>query len=254
MWLASFNPGRSYYELAVLHTKTGCPSLPPELRHILNSHDDTKGVVIESGKLFRKTLLPCSPRGFFHHHVSFDESSLPLFITFEATDDESSWNSVENELLTAFQRRDTDFPERLAEMTEYVLEIPLFRDLQRKDLNPVMQRVPYRLLSGVRPNLLEAKDRAPSKAIFIVHESWTAKTSLAKMQSASKALDSFLRLLLKVKGETHEEFELETGRLLRFPHGTLRFILGRSGPTCCPKLNAKTCISRRKRGETNDHT
>jgi len=218
--LQHFKPGRSAYELAVLYTKTGCPSVPTELRCILDSHEDTRGVIVERGKVERETPLPCSIRGNRCHDISLD-GRLPLvevFVSIEGKADERFGDTVANELKEAFRRSaNTDFPRRLDCLTQYLLGIPAFNDPQRKVLNPAIQNVPYQLLAGVAATLLEAENRGARKAIFIVHEFRTAKTNYANMQRNAEALNSFLRLLLQSNGTVSDKFELESAHLLRFP-------------------------------------
>jgi hypothetical protein len=214
-----FVPGRSAYELSVLYTSNGKPTVPAVLRCILDSHDETKGVVIEKGKVELETPLPCSPRGNRCHDLAFDGSLPPydLFISIEGKADEPFGDTVENEFQKALRRPVTDFPQRLEWLTQSLLGVPGFIDPQHKALNPAVKSMGYQLFAGLAATLLEARDRGAKRAIFIVHDFRTAKTSDAKMQTNAEALDSFLRLLLRSNGATNDEFKLERGRLLRFP-------------------------------------
>jgi hypothetical protein len=231
--LQQFKPGRSAYELAVLYTATGRPTIPTELRCILDSHEDTEGMVIEAGKVERETPLPHSTKGNRCHDLSFDGSLSPreLFVSIEGKADEPFGDTVANELRKALRRPATDFPQRLEWLTQSLLGVPAFKDPQRKNSNPAIQSVGYQLLAGVAATLLEARNRGARGAIFVVHEFRTAKTSDAKMQKNAEALDSFLRLLLRSNGAANDEFELEGGRLLRFPLFPRAF---QSGETSLP--------------------
>ena len=217
--LQQFVSGRSAYELAVLYTSNGNPTVPAVLRLILDSHDDIKGVVIEKGKVELETPLPCSPRGNRCHDVAFDGSlpSCDLFISIEGKADEPFGDTVENELQKALRRPATEFPQRLEWLTQSLLGIPAFIDSQNKQLNPAIKSTGYQLFAGLAATLLEAKDRGARKAIFIVHEFRTRKTNDAKLLTNAENLELFLRLVLGSNGVVNDGFKLEVGRLLRFP-------------------------------------
>jgi hypothetical protein len=164
--LKHFTPGRSAYELAVLYSKPGYPTIPTELRCILDSHEDTKGVVIDSGKVERETPLPHSTRGNRCHDLSFEGSlaSCEIFVSIEGKADEPFGGNVANELRTALIRSaDTNFPKRLNSLTQHLLGVLAFEDPQGKQLNPVIKSVPYQLLAGIVATLVEAGERGAKK-------------------------------------------------------------------------------------------
>lgn len=217
--LRQFVPGRSACELAVIYTRNGNPTIPSDLRCILDSNEDTRGVVIEKGKVELETALPFSTRGPRCHDLSFDGTlpSCDVFISVEGKADESFGDTVEHELQKALKRPATDFPKRLDWLVQSLMGVPAFVGPEARELNAAITTLGYQLLAGIASTLIEAKDRGARRAIFVVHEFRTSKTDDAKLQTNAESLELFLRLVLRSNGVVDDGFKLEVGRLLRFP-------------------------------------
>lgn len=83
--------------------------------------------------------------------------------------------------------------------------------------------MPYQLLPAIAGTLLEARYRRASKAVFVVHEFRTRKTTDVNLDANAEALNRLLRLFLLSNGSSADEnFALEKGQVVRPILVTLR--------------------------------
>ena len=207
---------RSEFELGRSWTAHGAPALPHELMALLDSHEGTRGIVIQSGITQHETTLPFGARGPRCHDLVLhgEQDGCTVTVCIEAKADESFGGTVAEELRKARKRPVTRFPERLDWLTRSLLGLPAFEDHQFLVLSDAVANLPYQLLSAIGGTLLEAKLRRASKAVFIIHEFRTTSTADAKMDDNAKALNGFLHLLQSTNHGRGDELELASGHIV----------------------------------------
>jgi hypothetical protein len=209
--------GRSEFELGRVWTANGEPALPPLLSQLLESNEQTKGIVVSTGTTQHETILPFSTRGPRCHDLALrgERDGRPVTICIEAKADESFGGTVSEELERARQRsKDTRFPKRLDWLTRSLLGLPSFLDEARFVLSDRVSTLPYQLLSGIGGTLLEAQLQQATMAVFVVHEFRTPATDDTKLEANANALDGFLRLLDRRNQSAGQNVQLVLGHLI----------------------------------------
>jgi len=208
--------GRSAFELGRCWTAYGEPAVPCELTQLLDSHEETKSIVILSGITEHETVLPFSSFGPRCHDLALraEQDGCAVTICLEAKADELFGGTVAEELRKAKKRPVTKFPKRLDWLTRSLLGLPAFKDDQLLVLSDIVSTLRYQLLSAVGGTLLEAKLQHATKAVFLIHEFRTTATTDAKLDANASALNRFLRLLKSTNSDGSEDLELESGQIV----------------------------------------
>jgi hypothetical protein len=207
---------RSAFELGRCWTAGGEPRVPAEIDRLLDSNDDTKGVVLRSGVTEHETALPFGNRGPRCHDLALigGRNGSTVAISVEAKADEPFGGTITDELRRARKRTaETRFPGRLKWLTHSLFGIPAFSDADEMCVSPVFAERPYQLFTAVAGALLEAELLGAASCILAVHEFRTPLTTEENMQRNGRELDSFMRLLLERNSGADTEFPLECGRL-----------------------------------------
>jgi hypothetical protein len=213
-----WSPDRSACELGRLWTASGEPAVPAELAELLESHDATRGTSIRNGITELETALPPGTHGPRCHDLALfaDQGPSSVLICIEAKADEPFGGTVAEEFRKAKgqeRRKVTRFPERLDWLTRSLLGIPAFSDLEHSVLSEQIHNLPYQLFTAIAGTLLEAERQNSAKAVLVIHEFRTVKTTDKKMERNARELDRFLRLLLEANGAADENFYLRCGQL-----------------------------------------
>ena len=192
----------SAMELAKRWTYAGSPAVPSELLDLIDSHDLTKGTLVQSGVVEHRTSLPYGPRAPRWHDMSIIGAKEREIVTIcvEGKATEPFGNSVANELKAAWKRPVTQFPDRLDWLTRSLFGISAFQDATHKTLNSVVSGLPYQLLTAVAGTFLQARIDKAKLAVFIVHEFRTPKTTDIVLDKHEKAFNEFLRLFFESNG------------------------------------------------------
>lgn len=218
-----WKPGRSACELGRIWTADGEPAAPRQLAELLESHGGTRGMSILSGITERETPLPFGSRGPRCHDLALhaEQDGRAVTICIEAKADESFGGTITRELSAARKRAakreggHTRFPERLDRLTCSLLGLRAFQDDQHQLLAKVVADLPYQLLPAIAGTLLEAGHRKASKAVFVVHEFRTRKTTNANLDTNADALNRFLRVFMSANGaRAGANFALENGHIV----------------------------------------
>jgi hypothetical protein len=150
-----------------------------------------------------------------------EQDGRAVTICIEAKADESFGGTIIQELSTARKRAakrkggHTRFPERLDWLTHSLLGLRAFEDARHQVLDGVVADLPYQLLPAIAGTLLETKHMKASKAVFVIHEFRTAKTTDANLDANADALNRFLRLFLLANGASAaDSFQLGCGHMV----------------------------------------
>jgi hypothetical protein len=218
-----WEPDRSACELGRIWTADGEPAVPHELAELLESNDGTRGMAILSGITERETPLPFGNRGPRCHDLTLqaEQQGRAVTVCIEAKADEPFGGTITRELSAATKRAakreggHTKFPERLDWLTRSLLGLRAFEDDQHNVLAKAVADLPYQLLPAIAGTLLEAAHQKSSKAVFVVHEFRTTKTTDANLDANADALNRFLRVFLSANGASVDEnFALKNGHIV----------------------------------------
>lgn len=183
--------GRSAFELARAWIGSGIPSMPLDVRRILDSRDETRGIVVELVKP--------------EHHIHFDTKAgeprnsdlafvghangRSVAVTVEAKADEPFGATVTKTMADALERAVTNERSRGLERVRGLAR-ELFGPRSKGD--PALGNLRYQLLTAVLATLAYAAQEHADVAVLLVHEFLTDKTSAAKVQKNSEDLDRFM--------------------------------------------------------------
>jgi len=182
--------------------------VPAELTALLDSHRDTQGAAIE--------------RVIAEHRVPFDEQAGEprntdvaavathpagrIAISVEAKADESFGPLVRGVLAGAVKKIAADertfAVERVKDLAESILP-------PRTEGASALGDLRYQLLTGVAGALAYAREARAERAVFIVHEFVSGKTTEKKRQANARDLDAFVARLTQGRVRS-----LEPGRLI----------------------------------------
>ena len=188
--LRHWKDGRSAKELArSWFSQDGYPQVPDELTALLNSHRDTKGMVIYEG--------------FPEHKVQLDsfrgETRNTDLVLLGYTDKGAIVISIEAKADEPF---DQTIGERLNKVRGTHSNIPKRIDLLCQSLFgetvtafPPLFNLRYQLLTGVAGALIETRKQNAEVSLFIVHEFLSSEVNQEKVQENLKDLVTFIQLL-----------------------------------------------------------
>ena len=181
--------GRSAKELAkAWFPVPGDPQMPPELRSLLESREDTSGIIFDKGEPERVTIFDdCGGEGRNADLVLWGR--LPhgkVLASIEAKADEP-FGDIAGEYVQQSSTRNprSRVPERFAFLCQGVLGVD-------PDVNARALR--YQLLTAVAGALVDAQDCGAEIALFIVHE-FIGMTEDKKLNANAADLNRFVRLL-----------------------------------------------------------
>lgn len=193
--------GRSAKELARAWVRTGKARVPDELRALLDSHPDTRGATVESGEPEAKLAFdarsgePCNADLVLRASVR----GAPLAIMIEAKADEPFAQSVSDTLVAALERvvehGRGNGVDRVRDLVQTLL--PCWG----KDL-PKLGELRYQLLTAAAGSLAWARKLQSRRALLVVHEFRSDRTSKQKLDDNARDLDEFVARLTAKPGLT----------------------------------------------------
>ena len=186
--------GRSAKEFARAWFEVGDLSIPRELLEVLSSHADTKSAQLESGEPEARIAFDKRVGEVRNADLAIRGTAkgAPLAITIEAKADEPFDQLV---------------PETLADALDRILErgrgggIDRVRDLATSLLPPPQRGLPplrvlrYQLLTAVAGSLAWARQLEAPRAVLIVHEFHTNRTSARNLEKNGQDFEQFVTRL-----------------------------------------------------------
>jgi hypothetical protein len=195
--------GRSAKELAKAWASGASPKVPVELEQLLASSSEFRGTVLTLG-----TPEMSIPLDNFRGETRNADMVLwgfrrkeKIIITVEAKADEAFGDPIEKKLASV-KGDASKIPERVALLAESMLGIDGPDDQRLWSLK-------YQLLHASAATLIAANENRADKALFLIHEFETDKTTLENMKRNQEDLDYFVRLLSRKQVE-----KLSTGAII----------------------------------------
>ncbi|MDZ4862877.1 MAG: hypothetical protein SGJ01_05455 [Gemmatimonadota bacterium] len=183
--------GRSAMELARAWFRTPKSCCPDEVRALLDSHADIRGVTLKTGRPEYVTPLP--ERGEGRHHdlwLRGDGLNGRITVCIEAKADESFGERLAKQLQVARKRQpNTAAPERAR---------ALLHLLFGRDCNPEAapwRELRYQLITAAAGTALQAGIDGSVAAVLIVHEFHSSLTAPVRLAANQADLDAFVALL-----------------------------------------------------------
>jgi hypothetical protein len=180
---AHWKDGRSAKELAKAWLRDGPPQMPYELDALLRTHPATEGFIPEVAIAECVTHLD-DFRGEQRNH--------DLIILGHVGD---------HQVLIAIESKaDEEFGREIRRMkgtsprSNILARIDLLtRSLFGRSVDGLLERLRYQLLTGSASALIEAKNRAAERAVFIIHEFVSAATDAQKIARNAADYQRFVR-------------------------------------------------------------
>lgn len=187
--IKQWTDGRSAKELAkAWFPVAGDPQMPSELRSLLKSREDTRGIVFDEGEPERVTAFDdCGSEGRNADLVLWGQAPHGKVLAgIEAKADES-FGGIADEYVRKSAARNprSRVPERFALLCRGVLGVD-------PDVNARALR--YQLLTAVAGALVDAQECGAEIALFIVHE-FVGMTEDKKLSANAADLNRFVSLL-----------------------------------------------------------
>ncbi len=202
--IKQWKDGRSAKELArAWFPSKGQPKIPNDLSRLLDSHNDTKGVIIEKGipehivalDNFRGKQRNCDLA--LYGRVGDN----PISINIEAKADEPFDLTIQEKLDRVTNPR-SKIPKRID-----ILCRSLFGKKQQE--LPEMANLRYQLLTGSAGTLIDAESIKAHIAVFVIHVFLSNELDMEKVDQNDKDFNKFIRLLSE-----NPKLKLENGKLL----------------------------------------
>jgi len=212
--------GRSAVELIDRWTPNGgSPTIPDELRALMDTHELTTSATISEGFAECTTGLyqPGSPRN--HDLLLFGRQQLgSIVVGIEAKADEPLDLTLNGKLVSAAKRIQandaTGLPERIDWLLKCVLQCRLDIDAYRRRVTaglmgppaewdfseffatadkaePALARLRYQLFSGLAGTVIESLALEKAVAVFVIYEFRTAHTDDTKLESNAADVQAF---------------------------------------------------------------
>jgi hypothetical protein len=216
-----WKPGRSAMSLAEAWFSAGQAQPPRELVDLLESHQLTRGAVLEEGRPEFVTALP--ERGEGRNHDLWLRGSIPagkLSVGIEAKADESFGDRI-GEMVR--KRRESGDPTRLPERADALVKL-LFGPAAAADTAP-WSELRYQLVTGAAGTLIQAGADGASVAVFVVHEFHTSSTRADRLAENLADYRRFVELLLP--GQAAWEAGPLFGPVTLPAGGTMQLLVGR---------------------------
>ena len=199
--------GRSAKEFARAWFESGDLSIPHEFLRILSSHPDTQSADLESGEPEARISFDRRVGEVRNADLAIRATAknAPLAITVEAKADEPFDQLVSDTLADALER---------------ILErgrgggIDRVRDLATSLLPPLQRGLPalrllrYQLMTAIAGTLAWAQQLEAPRAVLIIHEFQTNRTSIRNLDRNAQDLEQFIT-------------RLTAGKVVRVPAGIL---------------------------------
>jgi hypothetical protein len=188
--------GRSAYELAHAWCGRGHPSMPSEVRALLDSRDVTSGVAVE--RIFPEYRIAFDSRGgeprnadlaFVGHTTAFK-----IAVTIEAKADEPFGATLGKTMAAALERK---LENPRSQGIERVVDLARALMHPRSDGEPQIGRLRYQLFAATAGTLAYALEQGAMAAVLIVHEFVTDKTRDGRLAQNSADYREFLRRLCR---------------------------------------------------------
>ncbi|MEK4509693.1 DUF6946 family protein [Paenibacillus sp. FSL K6-2524] len=177
--------GRSAKELAKSWINSGEPKVPGELERLLDSHQDTKGVIAEIAIPECETKLDAfNGSGRKHDLIVYGKTSVnKILISIEAKADEPFGEVISNLIKRYSTNPRTKVPERIKQLGLSVFGYREFGHIR------------YQLLHAVAGTLIEARINNCDQAVFVVHEFVPSGIHSKKSKQNNEDFQTFVELL-----------------------------------------------------------
>lgn len=195
-----WKPGRSAMECARAWFTSPVPLVPPEIRVLLDSHDETHGLHVLSGQPEQVTQLP--RRGLGRNHdlalVGVVDKKL-VTLCIEAKADEEFGDDTIGGYYSKKKGTGSGVPERIEALFD-ILYHP-----GRSPTSPPWATIRYQLLTAAVGTILQAVEDNAKLAVLIIHEFHTSETKHKKLQKNADDYAAFIEALFGVAaaGVTH---------------------------------------------------
>lgn len=200
-------PGKSAWETANAWVGSGRPTVPADIRALLDSHEGTRGLVLARGEVEMKTHLhhrpPSGPR---NHDLGLWSIDNTAFFGIESKADDGLKGMMLDQYEAAEKVLRKGRRTLLHHRVDWLSQCLLGHCLLQSDgargsgfsseIGGAVLRLPYQLFAGVAGTLLEARRCNASAAIFIVHQFRTRYTDDARIETDAALLDRFVSLLI----------------------------------------------------------
>jgi hypothetical protein len=167
--------GRSAYELARAWCGTETVSMPPELRALFDSRQETEALNIDC--VTPEQRITFDPFGGEPRNADLafvgQTSAGSVAVTIEAKADEPFGETVAETLAAALERLDRNPNSRGIRRIEYLIKALFTAHVQGM---PKLIDIRYQLMTAAAGTLAYALQNSASRAVLIVHEFVTTKT------------------------------------------------------------------------------
>ncbi len=192
--------GRSAKELAKSWFRT--PTIPWELKDLLENHPSTRGLVVDIGFLELETKLDSFPgKGRQSDLILLGRlNQQRMLIAVEAKADEPFGDTIE-ERKNKTQNPESNISERIDKLCLSIFGRKIDQDAKIKHLR-------YQLLHGLAGTLIEAKNQGAKLAVFLVHEFRSPSLQFDRLLENSEDFKKFFRMFPDLN-----QIEIEPGVL-----------------------------------------
>lgn len=188
-------PGRSAYEFANAWCKDGV-AVPAAMVDLLDSHVATRGVRPVEG--VPEARIHFDQRGGEPRNADLalrgEGPHGPFAITVEAKADESFGQLVSEVLADAIDRGLESNSGAVPRVQSLVASLLPPRGLEKRS-RPALRNLRYQLLTAVAGTLAYAREIGAARALLVIHEFVTDRTTDAKHAANSRDLDGFVKRL-----------------------------------------------------------
>ena len=195
-----WKPGRSAMESARAWCGSGGASVPAEVRALLESHSQTRGVTLSGGEPEKGIVFDRAggePRNADVALLGTDARGNIIAITIEAKADESFGPTFQQAISASVERRVSGKPSNgvsRAEALACALLPPrrVGKAVRRAERTPLLGTLRYQLFTAVAGTLAFAHQSNAKIAVFIIHEFVTDCTRDEDHKANTFDLDAFV--------------------------------------------------------------
>lgn len=186
---------RSAKELARAWLRTGKPAVPEELTALLDSHEATRSLVIETAIPEVVTGLDRFGKGRHHDLVALGrKGTTPTLVAIEAKADEGFAKTI-GECVSKV-KKSSNIPRRINLLIEALISRGV---IPGEIINPQLAHLRVQLLHAVGGTLIEARRRGCTRAVFVVHEFQSDRLDDQKVRRNATDFEKFVRALTGCK-------------------------------------------------------
>jgi hypothetical protein len=195
-----WKPGRSAMESARAWCRAGGASVPSEVRALLESNPQTRGVTLSRGEPEKGIVFDKSggePRNADVALLGTDSRGRTIAITIEAKADESFGSTFQQTVAASVERMVSGKPSRGVRRAEALARALLpprrvGKAVPQEDWTPSLGPLRYQLFTAVAGTLAFAHQSSAELAVFIIHEFVTDCTRDQDHKANALDLDAFV--------------------------------------------------------------